>query len=500
MPTNVRAAFDLLPEVSEFLSQAVLFPFIGGSYVDPGHTKTFETFDPGSGAPLARVSSSGAPEVEAAVRAAEKAFNESPWPRLSAQERAVHLHRLADLVDRKKEVIQQLEALDCGKILEQAAWDVSNFTQTLRYYADLSTHVQLRTPLAVSGHEAWTSRQPWGVCAFIFPWNFPLLLFGWGTAPALAAGNTIVVKPAEDTPLSSLYLGRLCQEVGIPDGVVNVVPGFGETAGAALTNHPRIKRMSFTGSPEVGRLVATACGQNLVPVKLELGGKGAALVFRDIDLEDTAQKLVGAITFHSGQVCCTASRWIVQKEIYDKFVVLCADKMERLNVGHGMEQGTNLGPVVSDKQRRRVLGYEQKGQEQGAELLTGGGTATVAGYEEGFYVKPALLAGDMSNVAAREEIFGPVAFLTPFETEEEGIRLVNSTNYGLANSVWTNNPERAMRVAESMVAGNSWVNAHNLFPHGVPYGGVNLSGMGGGVLGPDTLFDYLRAQSIVRPI
>jgi acyl-CoA reductase-like NAD-dependent aldehyde dehydrogenase len=500
MATSVRTAFDLLPEVREFLSQEILFPFIGGNYVDPGHGKTFETFDPGSGASLARVSSCGPAEIEEAVRAAEKAFTESPWPRLSAQERAVYLHRLADLVDRRRDVILQLEVLDCGKILTQAEWDVGNFAKTVRYYADLSTHVQLRTPLAVSGHEVWTSRQPWGVCAFIFPWNFPLLLFGWGTAPALAAGNTIVVKPAEDTPLSSLYLGRLCQEAGIPDGVVNVVPGLGETAGAALAHHPRIRRMSFTGSPEVGRLIATACGQNLVPVKLELGGKGAALVFDDVELDDTAQKLVSAITLHTGQVCCTASRWIVQKGIYDRFVTLCADKMERLNVGHGLREGTKLGPVVSDKQRRRVLGYEQKGQEQGAQLLMGGGPVTVAGFEEGFYVKPALLAGDMSNVAAQEEIFGPVAFLTPFETEEEGVRLVNSTNYGLANSVWTKDRSRAMRVAESMVAGNSWVNVHNVFLHGVPYGGVNMSGMGGGVLGPETLFDYLRAQSIVRPV
>ncbi|MGW8180316.1 MAG: aldehyde dehydrogenase family protein, partial [bacterium] len=335
---------------------------------------------------------------------------------------------------------------------------------------------------------------------FIFPWNFPFLLLGWGISAALAAGNTVVVKPAEDTPLSTLYFGRLVREAGIPGGVVNIVPGLGETAGAALARHPRIKRMSFTGSPEVGRLVGEACGRNLVPVKLELGGKGAAVVFDDVDLEDTVDKLVQAITFHTGQVCCTASRWIVQESCFESFVEKCRRRFQEVKVGHGLMEGTQMGPVVSQNQQNRVLGYIEKGQSEGAELLFGGGTESVPGFEQGHFVQPALLTGPPNNVAVREEIFGPVAYVLPFAADEEGIELANSSPYGLANSVWTGNAERAVAVAESMVAGNSWINAHNVFVHGVPYGGVNLSGLGGGVLGPETYFGYLRQQSVVRPL
>jgi acyl-CoA reductase-like NAD-dependent aldehyde dehydrogenase len=500
MPETVAYQMDLLPEVKRFLSQDRILPFIGGRYLAPRHGASFKTVDPGSGQVLAEVASCGAEEVEQAVSAAEKAFADAAWADLPVNERATYLHRLADLVDKKKSEIAQLEALDCGKVLNQALWDVSNFCQTVRYYADLSVHAKRNSPIAVAGHEAWTRRRPYGVCAFIFPWNFPFLLLGWGIAPALAAGNTIVVKPAEDTPLSALFFGQLVQEVGIPAGVVNVIPGLGPEAGAALAGHPRIKRMSFTGSPEVGKLVGAACGGNLVPVKLELGGKGGAVVFEDVDIEETSDKLVGAITLHTGQVCCTASRWIVQKKIYDQFVSSCAEKLQKIQIGHELAANTQMGPVVSAKQRDRVLTYLNRGQQEGAKLVLEGGAEAVRGHERGFYVKPALLAGPSDNVAVREEIFGPVAYLLPFESQEEAIRLVNGTAYGLANSVWTKDLRRAATVAESMVAGNSWINAHNVFVHGVPYGGINLSGLGGGVLGPDTYFDYLRQQSIVRPL
>jgi aldehyde dehydrogenase (NAD+) len=267
----------------------------------------------------------------------------------------------------------------------------------------------------------------------------------------------------------------------------------------ALAKHPMLKRLSLTGSPEVGKIVTSACGANLVPVKMELGGKGAAVVFTDVDIEFVAQKLTEAITFHSGQVCCDATRWLIQDKIYDKFISTVSAKLEAVRVGYGFDSQTQMGPVVNEKQRQRILGYIKRGQEEGAKALVPGGVCKVAGYDGGFYVRPTLLAGSLDNVAAREEIFGPVAFATRFRNEAEAVKMANDTNYGLANSVWSKDLVRCNRVAELMVSGNSWINAHNVFPIGVPYAGINLSGLGGGVLSPQTFFDYLRGLSVVRP-
>jgi len=487
------------PKVAEFLSRSPLKAVIGGQEVPSSNGQTFQTHDPGSGEVLASVFAMQRDDVDRAVQAGGEAFQRSGWPKLAPNERAVLLHRLADAVAAREEIIAQIEAYDCGKVLYQAVLDVKNFVETIRYFADLSQHCARRTPLAVAGHEAWSVRIPWGVCGFIFPWNFPLLLVGWNIAPALAAGNTVVIKPAEDTPLSTIYLAHLAKEVGIPDGVINVVPGFGDPAGAALAGYPRIKRMSFTGSPEVGRLIGEACGRNLVPVKLELGGKGAALVFDDVDVAGTVEKLVGAVTYHTGQVCCTATRWLIHRSIYDRFVDLAVQRMKQIVIGHEMDPKTQMGPVVSEKQRQRILGYLKRGCEGGAELVLEGGEARVPN-RNGCYVKPALLAGPRKDAAWREEIFGPVAYLAPFADEAEAVAMVNDTDYGLGNSVWTADLGRAQRVADAMVSGNSWINGHNIFLHGVPYAGVNKSGMGGGVMSVGTLFDYWRHLSVVRPL
>ena len=492
---NVRHA----AEIKRFLAGSPLKSFIGGQWVESANGETFATLDPGSGEKLAEVYAMQESDVDKAVTAGAAAFRSSGWAAMASAERGGYLRRLADLVETRKEVLADLETLDCGKVRAQVDFDVSMVVSTLRYYAEVAASSHYSTALSIPGYEARTVRFPYGVCGFIYPWNFPLLLLGWGCAPALAAGNTVVIKPAEDTPLSSLYLGQLVAEAGIPAGVFNVIAGPGATAGAALVRHPGLKRMSFTGSPEVGKQVGKACGANLVPVKLELGGKGAAVLFDDIDIEDTATKLASAITFHSGQVCSDATRWIIHEKIYDAFVAAVQLKLQAVRVGYGFEAATQMGPVVSARQRRRVLSYLRRGLAQGAEAVLSGGACKVQGYAGGFYVKPALLAGSLDNVAAREEVFGPVAYLTRFRDEAEGIALANHTAYGLANSVWSKDLARCQRVAEAMVAANSWINAHNVFPLGVPYGGINLSGMGGGVNSPETFRDYLRQLSVVRP-
>lgn len=489
------------PEVTKFLSTQPLKLFIGGQWTDAASGGTLETRDPGTGKLLAKVAAGDQADIDRAVTAAQEAFRKSGWATMPANDRAVILHRLADLVDKHREILAQIESLDVGKPLSNPLnFDIPNVAQTLRWYADLSVHTRRREPIAVSGFDARQIRVPYGVCAFIFPWNFPLLLVGWNLSPALAAGNTVVVKPAEDTPLSTLYFAGLAEQAGVPKGVMNLVTGYGETAGAALAKHPGIKRMSFTGSPEVGKLIGESCGRNLVPVKLELGGKGAAVVFDDVDVDATAKALAAAVTLNAGQVCCTATRWVVQRKVYDQLVSKAADAMSGLKIGYAFDEQTQLGPVVSEKQRQRVLGYLERGEKDGAKLLLRGGPASVPGHEGGFFVKPALLTGSPENVCARDEIFGPVAYVLPFNDEAEAVELVNRSTYGLANSVWSRNLERANRVAEALVAGNSWINAHNLFAHGVPYAGCNLSGCGGGVLGPTTLLDYLRPQSVVRPL
>jgi acyl-CoA reductase-like NAD-dependent aldehyde dehydrogenase len=482
-----------------FFEQSPMKLFIGGDWSEPGDGSYFPAFDPGTGEKLAEISDASASDVDRAVDAAAKAFS-GDWPKLPPNERSCLLHRFADLVESRTETIAEIESLDVGKPLAQARQDAQNFCQTMRYYADLAVHSHHRLPIAVPHHEASVVHLPVGVCGFIFPWNFPFLLLGWGIAPALAAGNTVIVKPAEDTSLSTLFAMQLVQEAGIPAGVVNIVTGRGETTGAALARNPKLARMSFTGSPEVGRRIARECGQNLIPVKLELGGKGAAVVFNDIDIDKTVDALVAAITLNAGQVCCTASRWVLQDSIYNRFVEAAVARLSQVRIGYGHDPETQMGPVVSEKQSDRVLGYLEKARREGADLILEGGAASIPGKPKGHYVKPALIAGKSSNTACREEIFGPVPYILKFKDEGDAIRLVNELTYGLANSVWSNDLSRAYRVAEQLHAGNSWINAHNVFVHGVPYGGTGLSGLGGGVLSEATYFDYLGNLSVVRPL
>jgi len=487
------------PAFEQLIKQAVIPQFINGSWVKGSSSPIIEVKNPSDGTVLARVGQGGAKEIDAAVQAAHAAF--PGWAKTKPEERAAILRRLADSIDTQIADMALLESLDVGKAVSAAeAFDIPFGTACLRYYADLITKKETSTALSLDGMEARVHRAPYGVCGFIFPWNFPFDLLMWGIAPALAAGNTVVVKPSEITPLTTLAFCLLAEKAGVPAGVINVVNGTGSEAGAALTAHPLVRRISFTGSPAVGKAVAEACGSRLIPCKLELGGKGAAIIFDDVDVAGTAEKLAGAITLNTGQVCCTASRWIVHEKIFDALVEQAITALKKVHIGPGPERATQMGPLASETHRNRVLNHLKRGEDEGAKVLLRGEALHLKGHEGGYYVSPSLLTGDPDNACCREEIFGPSAYLLSFKTEEEAIDLVNRSNYGLANSVWSSDLARANAVAERLIAGNVWINAHNVFAYGLPYGGVNLSGLGGGVNSPETLDDYLRAVSIARPL
>lgn len=486
----------ILPTVKEFLTQQPIAHFINGVFTPSANGETHIVINPADGQPLATVSLGGSPEIESAASAAYKAF--PTWAVMPPNERAAILHRLADLIERESPALAQIESLDVGKAITAAeAFDIPFGNEGLRYFADLSIHAQYRLPLALRNIEAYVHRAPYGVCGFIFPWNFPFDLLMWGVAPALASGNTVVVKPSEITPLSTLYVAKLAAQAGLPPGVFNVVIGDGPGAGVALTENPSVRRMSFTGSPEVGARVGEACGRRIIPCKLELGGKGAAIVLEDADIADAAEKLVSALTLNTGQVCCTATRWLIHERHFDDFIEAAREALLAVKIGPGLDRETTMGPLVSEKQRDRVLGYFEKGRAQGARVLVEGGRGD---QPKGYYVKPWVLEGTADNICFREEIFGPAAFMTRFRSEEDAVQLVNKLDYGLANSVWTLDLPRAQNVAERLIAGNAWINAHNVFAYGLPYGGINRSGIGGGVNSPATFYDYLREQTIARPL
>ncbi len=487
---------SILPSVREFLAQKPIPHFINGRFQVADGTATHTVINPSDGLPLAEVSFGGASDVALAIEAAAAAFPK--WAATPPNERAAALHRLADLMQKHSASLAQIESLDVGKaITASESFDIPFGTEGLRYFADFSVHAQYSLPIAVRNIEAHIHRAPCGVCGFIFPWNFPFDLLMWGVAPALAAGNTVVVKPSEVTPLSTLFVAKLAAEAGLPPGVFNVVVGDGPGAGNALTTHPAVRRMSFTGSPEVGSKVGEVCGKRIVPCKLELGGKGAAVVLRDADVSDAGRKLADALTLNTGQVCCTATRWLVDENVFEEFVEAARTALQQVKIGPALDRATTMGPLVSEVQRKRVLGYLEKGRSEGGNVLL---DATKPPFDGGFFVTPWLIEGGAENVCFREEIFGPAACVTRFKSEAHAIDLVNHLDYGLANSVWSQDLGKARRVAESLVAGNAWINAHNVFAYGLPYGGINRSGLGGGVNSPATFYDYLREQTIARPL
>ena len=472
---------------------------INGKWVDSASGKTFPSYNPATGEVMAQIAEGDREDVNRAVEAARHAFESGPWPRLTPSERGRLLWKLADLLEQNLEEFAELESLDNGKPLKTArVADVPLAVDLLRYMAGWATKIEGNTiPISVpytpgARYLAYTLREPVGVVGQIIPWNFPLLMAAWKLGPALTTGNTVVLKPAEQTPLSALRLGELIQEAGIPDGVVNIVPGYGETAGAALAAHPRVDKVAFTGSTEVGKLIVQAAAGNLKKVSLELGGKSPNVVFADSDLSSAIDGAASAIFFNHGQCCCAGSRLYVEKKIFDKVVDGVADQASKIRVGSGFEPSTDMGPLVSKEQLDRVCGYLESGFAEGAKAVVGGSKIG----DKGYFVKPTVLVNTNENMkVVREEIFGPVVTAMPFDSPEEVVPKANNSEYGLAAAIWTRDIQKANRLASQLRAGTVWINCYNIFDAALPFGGYKQSGWGR-EMGHEVLEQYTEVKAI----
>ncbi|MBZ5573959.1 MAG: aldehyde dehydrogenase family protein [Acidobacteriia bacterium] len=472
---------------------------INGKWVDAASGKTFPTYNPATGEVMAQVAEGDREDIDRAVTAARNAFEKGPWRKLTPSERGRMIWKLADLLEDNLEEFAELESLDNGKPLTVArVADVPLAADLLRYMAGWATKIEGNTiPISVpyapgARFLAYTLREPIGVVGQIIPWNFPLLMAAWKLGPALATGNTVVLKPAEQTPLTALRLGELIQEAGIPDGVVNIVPGYGETAGAALAAHPGVDKVAFTGSTEVGKLILKAAAGNLKKVSLELGGKSPNVVFADVDLDAAIEGAASAIFFNHGQCCCAGSRLFVEKKIFDKVVDGVAEKASKIKVGSGFDPDTEMGPLVSKEQLDRVCGYLESGFSEGAKAVVGGSKIG----DKGYFVKPTVLVNTKQNMkVVQEEIFGPVVTAIPFEDPSEMITRANDSSYGLAAGIWTNDIKKANRLAAELRAGTVWINCYNIFDAALPFGGYKQSGWGR-EMGHEVLEQYTEVKAV----
>ena len=485
-------------KVSNFVSRTHKM-LINGKWVEALSGKTFPTYNPATGEVLARVAEGDKADIDLAVRAARAAFESGPWSKLTASERGRLIWKIADLIEENLEEFAELETLDNGKPLKVArAADVPLAVDLFRYMAGWTTKIEGNTiPLSVpytpgAKYLAYTLREPVGVVGQIIPWNFPLLMAAWKLGPALATGCTVVLKPAEQTPLSCLRLGELIQQAGIPDGVVNIVPGYGETAGAALAAHPGVDKIAFTGSTEVGKIILQAAAGNLKKVSLELGGKSPNVVLGDVDLDAAIAGSASAIFFNHGQCCCAGSRLYVENGIFDKVVEGVAARAEKIKVGSGMEPSTDMGPLVSEEQLNRVCSYLESGLSEGAKAVTGGARQG----DKGYFVKPTVLVNTNEKMkVVREEIFGPVVTVIPFKDTENLVAQANNSVYGLAAGIWTRDIQKAHRLAAQLRAGTVWINCYNIFDAALPFGGYKQSGWGR-EMGHDALEMYTEVKAV----
>lgn len=465
---------------------------IAGEWIDAGDGGTLASYNPGTGELLAEVASASEDDVDAAVRAAREAFDSGPWPRLDAAERSRILWRMSDLLEERSDQLTTLETLDNGKPLREAQIDLTQTIDCFRYFAGWSTKLGGDT-LPVRGQVLnYTLREPVGVVGAIVPWNFPLLMAAWKVAPALACGNTVVLKPAEQTPLSALELAEIGREAGLPDGVLNVVNGPGASAGAALVAHPAVDKISFTGSTEVGQIITRQAADTLKKVSLELGGKSPNIVFEDADLDAAVRGVYAGIFYNAGQACTAGSRLLVHSSVHDELLDRLVQRMDRIQPGEPLDPKRRYGPLISEEQLEKVLGYVRQATEDGAELLSGGSRIG----DRGWWMEPTVFDRvESSHTIAREEVFGPVLATLTFEDEEEAVHLANDTVYGLAAGIWTPDIKRAHRVARRLQAGTVWINTYHPLDPASPFGGYKQSGHGR-ELGPYALELYTQMKSV----
>jgi phenylacetaldehyde dehydrogenase len=497
---NISDIKHLISEkTATFLARGTHPLLIDGQWVQAESGQTIDVINPANEEVIAKVASAGKAEVDKAVAAARRAFDQGPWGKMHGAERERLLMKLADLLEANAQSFAEVESLDTGKSAAMAqAVDVAVAVDTIRYMAGWASKIEgattdISVPFAPQAEfVTFTRREAVGVVAAIVAWNFPLLLAVWKLAPALAAGCTVVLKPAEQTPLTAIMLGELIAEAGFPPGVVNIIVGDGPSAGAPLVSHPGVDKVSFTGSTEVGKLIGKAAVENMTRFTLELGGKSPVIVLDDCDPATAAAGAAQAIFFNHGQVCCAGSRLYVQKKMFDRVVADVADIAKSMALGHGLDPASRMGPLVSREQMDRVCNYINIGMSQGANVVTGGGRAG----EKGYYVQPTILTNVNADMrVVQEEIFGPVLTAMPYDDIEEVAAWANNTHFGLGASIWSNNLSKVHRLIPKIKAGTVWVNCHSMLNPAMPFGGYKQSGIGRD-LGKASLDSYLETKSV----